>query len=314
MGINPDEYSLDTYVYLVYCEIGSQKKWVRDAVSPNVFFKNYDALILSLESLMKYARDYVYTPPTPYDEWTHYKAEYPDLLNTFLMQSWESVIGKASGLKTEAAKRNRIASFFRDIEKYSDRLTKGAIELLDRLRSTPLSFDNLPKKPKKLPVFNSESEQNLLHSYHNADGYVNKHYALLRLIGFYYKYREVSQDYLDMCIYYCKQDIKLIPLAEKEYVDDRLESSQRYDLLTDTQKRDIISHGLISYDTAFIRLAIIYEKSKEYEKAISVCYDGLKTTKNQFEKEEFKNRIERYQTKLENGHKNAQPTMKLAGR
>ena len=94
-----------------------------------------------------------------------------------------------------------------------------------------------------------------------------------------------------MCIDFCKKDIKLLPLAEKEYVD-RLLKNQDF---PDSKRRDIISRGLVSYDTAFKRLAIIYEKSGDYDKAISICYDGLRISKNLYEKEDFKKRIDRYQ-------------------
>ena len=295
MEIDPNKYSLDNYVYLVYCEIGSYKKWIRDSIDPAVFFKNYDELMSSFKALLENALDYVYYEPNPYKDMQDYIAKYSENLCLFIRRAWDSTISKASLLKTDSAKKKRIDSFFCEIEKYNERLTDEARALLQDLRDTPLNYGNLPKKAKKLPVFDLEAEKALRLNFHNADDYVAKHFALIGLAEFYYKYRDVSNEYLEMCIDFCKKDIKLLPLAEKEYVD-RLLKNQDF---PDSKRRDIISRGLVSYDTAFKRLAIIYEKSGDYDKAISICYDGLRISKNLYEKEDFKKRIDRYQAKLD---------------
>lgn len=112
-----------------------------------------------------------------------------------------------------------------------------------------------------------------------ADKMVEKDSVFLYspLIKELYKKRNEDDKYIDLCIKYCKKDIEL-------YID-KLRHMYPY-----KDKNTRIP--------AFQRLAIIYEKRKEYEKAIRVCKKAIKYNMREKNKDNFEDRLERLQSKL----------------
>ena len=79
-----------------------------------------------------------------------------------------------------------------------------------------------------------------------------QHFASIDLQQFYYKYRDLGQEYLDKCIFYCSDDINRLPEIQAAY---RNANGTAFD-------------GRIP---AYERLAIIYEKQKDFINAIDIC-------------------------------------------
>ncbi len=60
-----------------------------------------------------------------------------------------------------------------------------------------------------MPVFNVEEEQDLLDALEKAkNDFVQRHFIYISLQDFYYKYRDLDEKYLALCIDYCMKDIQ----------------------------------------------------------------------------------------------------------
>ncbi len=103
----------------------------------------------------------------------------------------------------------------------------------------------------------------------------NEHFMYNSLIISYYKQRNNRDDAIEKCIEYCKKDI--------EIVDEFLES-------WDGEPPRIPS---------FKRLAIIYKKQKEYEKAIDVCDKAIERGLSDKTKTGFEGRRQRLLNKID---------------
>jgi hypothetical protein len=58
-----------------------------------------------------------------------------------------------------------------------------------------------PQKPIRVFSFDNEKEKELISEYRNAkDNAMAKHFVLIRLQDFYYKYRDIDSIYLEKCI------------------------------------------------------------------------------------------------------------------
>lgn len=106
---------------------------------------------------------------------------------------------------------------------------------------------------------------------------IDHHFELNSKIKDSYKKRKKDKKYIDECIKYCKEDIELY----------------------ETKLRHMsFFKGKNTRIPAFQRLAIIYEKRKEYEKAIKVCEKAIKFDMREKNKDNFKDRLERIKSKL----------------
>ena len=135
------------------------------------------------------------------------------------------------------------------------------------------------KRKKELPTFDQKKEEELLQQYNDIDGnIISKHFALIALQKFYYKYREVNGVYLNKCIDYCYEDIQLLPQLQSQYIE---EEKKRILMLSSLYSKQELEEKLSAIHAfqgdipAFKRLAIIYEKSKNYSKAINICNQAI---------------------------------------
>lgn len=108
---------------------------------------------------------------------------------------------------------------------------------------------------------------------------IHRHLTYNALIELYYGLRDEKKDAIENCIFYCKEDIKHL---------------QKRDVL-DTFKEE---WGGLPMCPSFIRLAIIYEKNGEYEKAIETCNSALKLGLEDDTKSGFSGRIKRLKKKI----------------
>jgi len=130
---------------------------------------------------------------------------------------------------------------------------------------------------------------------------LDKHFALIALQDFYYKYRDLDGKYLQTCIAYCKEDIALLPQVQIQYKREEKENIQK--LATVYSKKEIAERladvkNFNSNIPAFKRLAVIYEKHKDYSIAIGICdqaiayYNGIGCSSVAIEFAERKSKLE----------------------
>ena len=123
--------------------------------------------------------------------------------------------------------------------------------------STPESAKKTHATEKKPLIFDQAKETELIDRYiHLPPNSLDQHFACIDIQNFYYSYRDLGPVFLDRCITYCLDDISRLPDIQAAY------------------RKDPRNAHLGVFDgriPAYERLAIIYEKQKEFEKAIDVC-------------------------------------------
>ncbi|MFC4661693.1 tetratricopeptide repeat protein [Oceanobacillus aidingensis] len=187
--------------------------------------------------------------------------------------------------------------YFRDISKLMESDPSQAIEKLER-------YEN---NSKKYPV--------------------NLHYAYNEMIKIYYKRRD-DEFFLNKCIEICKKDIELYPLFKENYIDSELKKLRQaisvYEEMESDMGLDMTSRIAETKEEiknfvypdffipSFSKLAIIYEKQKEYEKAIEVSKLGLEYGLSDGTQGGFEGRIDRLKKKLKNPPKPVKPPSDIA--
>ncbi len=150
-------------------------------------------------------------------------------------------------------------------------------KIAEMRKAGSLKEEKTVKPPKELPVFNAKEEQDLLNALGNVENdLVQRHFLYISLQDFYYKYRDLNDKYLSLCIDYCMKDIQSLNEMESQYIHREISREKEYakmigNQFTKLDEKKIISTGFIGRIPAFSRLAIIFEKQKKYEKAIEIC-------------------------------------------
>ncbi len=158
------------------------------------------------------------------------------------------------------------------------------------------------KQPKELPVFNEKEEKNLLDALAQIKGdLVQRHFVYISIQDFYYKYRDLDEKYLLLCIEYCMKDIQILNEMEAQYIQSEISREKEYakvmgNQFTKHEEEKIRDTGFIGRIPAFSRLAIIFEKQKKYEKVIEVCDIAISFN---HEAEEYKQRKDKIIKKME---------------
>jgi hypothetical protein len=133
------------------------------------------------------------------------------------------------------------------------------------------------KKKTVVEIFDETQEKDFLRTlkeYSNQP--VRRHFCYLEIQDFYYKYRDLDKKYLDKCIEYCWLDINSLDELQKGYVQEELSRINQLSQYLESgdmssEINSIKKDGFIGNIPAFSRLAIIFEKQKEFEKAMNVC-------------------------------------------
>ncbi|ERN51288.1 TerB N-terminal domain-containing protein [Alkalihalophilus marmarensis] len=153
-------------------------------------------------------------------------------------------------------------------------------------------------KPKKKLQFNSSEERRLLgelKKYYNRP--IDRHFTLIQLQDFYYKYRELDDKYLQECIKYCYADIDTLEELNKAYIKNEIDRVKKIADLKPEKEVEIeiseIKQKQFYYNIpAFKRLAIIYEKSSQFDYAIDICKQAVKYySERGVDTEEFEKRM-----------------------
>ncbi|MBC8146524.1 MAG: hypothetical protein H8E98_00895, partial [Bacteroidetes bacterium] len=140
-----------------------------------------------------------------------------------------------------------------------------------------LKEEQIEKPKKELPVFKENEEKDLINTLNNAkNDLVQRHFVYISLQDFYYKYRDLNEKYILLCIDYCMKDIESLKDMENQYVSNEINRAREYakimgEQFTKQEEEKTKETGFIGRIPAFSRLSIIYEKQKKYEKAIKIC-------------------------------------------
>ena len=286
---------------------------------------------LIAEEVMRMAKSFEFTK-------NNYIKNYPELfiraLTTVIRQKyngnsipWSELLTEVDFDKLESevtpifanvSIRNReikipsILSSFKLRKKLYDLLDTAHEEVKKQLADMKKAGETIPSaskatekdKKKEILSFDNVLEKELLKTFKTAkENSLDQHFASISLQDFYYKYRSVDQIYLEKCIEYCKDDISRLPEIQKVYVEEEKKKIASHTWLTPQEVKKQISEITIFRGNipAFKRLAIIYEKEKDYEKAIDICNQAISyynATDVPSQVEEFAERRQKLVSKL----------------
>ncbi|MGN0106208.1 MAG: tetratricopeptide repeat protein [Hominilimicola sp.] len=288
---------------------GTCKRWIRDAVKPDVFFTNYEELMTILENLIDFEGYFPFYKPTPSEMYRDYKENKERYVNEFIDRWYPYMYSQLSKLKTEKAQYDKAVKLRTELEKYEKHFSAKNIEYLNTKRNSESAYVS----PKKQLVFDSAQEKNLLNDLNRCKKYIDKHFAYIALQDFYYKYREDSV-YLNKCIKYCLEDISILSNMNAEYKADEIkEHGFASQLSGDSSYIDgIKKYGFSAPIPAYKRLCIIYEKQKDYTTALKYCNEAIdyyKAHNVTSQIDEFVNRKEKLSSKI-SGKSSVQHTTK----
>lgn len=136
---------------------------------------------------------------------------------------------------------------------------------------------------------------------------IDLHFTYNHLIDLCYKRRDEGPEWLERCIKYCLEDIKIFPEFKKEYLEEEKARMLKLANSPFTNKKErkkyLKEAEAVTFNLrvpSFQRLAIIYEKQGKYEEAIEVCQLALNYGLQDSTKGGFENRIERLKKNIAN--------------
>lgn len=181
------------------------------------------------------------------------------------------------------------------------------VQLTQMRKAGTAPVETKPKIEKKVikPIkFDTVQEHQLLEDLNkNRRHIMDMHFSYIALQDFYYKYRDLDEKYLKKCIEYCVEDIAMLPDIQKCY---RLEEIEHIQALTSFYGKKETAEKLKAIGPfngripAFSRLAIIYEKRKNFTEAMTICdqaieyYNSIDMSSSALE---FKKRREKLEVK-----------------
>ena len=176
-----------------------------------------------------------------------------------------------------------VAESFKFKKEMNELLTVTHNEVKSRLaemrkKGDPLSKPEVKSKPLEIKMFDRGEETKLLADLNSALNAYEKHFALIPLQNFYYKYRDIDHLCLEKCIEYCLEDIESLDEMQVSYQEiNRNSILRRLNDFPELYTKERANKMLSEIDSfngdipAFKRLSIIYEKGKKYQKSIDIC-------------------------------------------
>lgn len=147
-----------------------------------------------------------------------------------------------------------------------------------RKQGTPVAEKEKPAakaKVKEVLTFDAAREAELLADFNKQkNDPVNQHFTSIQLQDLYYKFRDLDPKYLEQCIHYCEDDISKLNILQDAY---KKQEEERIKKLRSIYSKAEIEEQISQITTfegripAFQRLAIIHEKTKNYQEAITIC-------------------------------------------
>ena len=180
---------------------------------------------------------------------------------------------------------------FYDLLEETHDTVKVELAELRKKGKAPASKKKKKAENKTILTFDKTEERNLLNELKNAkNNILDRHFVYISLQNFYYKYRAIDNKYVDECIKYCKEDINSLDELQEEYINSELNDLKRLSsFYEEDELNERVSEAREGFQgriPAFERLAIIYEKKKQYNKALEICdtaieyYGKLNMNKN----------------------------------
>lgn len=291
--------TLEEKVYLLFCALGSAKRFLSDCTTPAKFFDNYATALKCLRELVeieKQNRDLFYEPyPSEQLSYLQNSENYVSYVNHFIERHWYKVLNEARRLKTDQARHRKIESFQTNLAPFSSQIPIASQELINTLSSARLNINDLPRAPQVQLRFDAEQERTLIAALQQHTKSVDRHYCYNDLIDFYYKYRKDYPQAVFKCIKYCVADIESLPSVESEYIAERISAIQRL-YRNDIQKQrkfieDAMERGFTANLPAFDRITMLYLHLKDYDSAIYYCKAAIANRQDYNQK--YTKRIER---------------------
>lgn len=170
----------------------------------------------------------------------------------------------------------KIKKTFYDLLEETHETVKVDLEELRKKGQAPTPKKKKKTKKKTILTFDKKEERKLLDELESTkNNVIDRHFTYIKLHNFYYKFRKLDTKYLDETIKYCKEDIESLDELQKAYIVSELNSLKKMDHLyekNDYNERILeIEQGFQGSIPAFERLAIIYEKKKQYTQAVEIC-------------------------------------------
>lgn len=248
--------SVDNQVYLIYCEIGNRKHCIQTCTSPKIFYKNYDELLDFFRQLTEWESSYPFHDPLPHKELQYYKMSVSEFEQKFIYRSWESCLNRASTRKTTSARLKVIQQYFSEMEQFRSRFTSEAASVFDGLKTEPINLVTIKSREPPPPPFDFDRERFLKSSVEDCRTAMELYYAFLQLLLFYYRYRNLDDQYIEFCIKLCRVDIALLPKVDLEF-------------------REGYGRPFIANLPAFDKLYAIYYRKKDYLAALRISQEHL---------------------------------------
>lgn len=193
----------------------------------------------------------------------------------------------------------KIKKTFYDILEETHEMVKITLAELRKKGDAPNPKKKTKAKTNIILAFDEQKEKILLEELRvNLNSPLNRHFSYIELQNFYYRFRDLDDKYILECIKYCEKDIQTLDELQKAYIANELKNLERlisvYEIKEFEKRKKEVQNGFNGNIPAFKRLAIIYEKDKEYDKAVETCDMAIKYYSNwsmdisEFEDRKFK--------------------------
>lgn len=157
-----NDLNINNRVYLIYCDIGNYKRWIKESTNIKVFFNSLDNLKSSLNELKNIKYDYY--EPTPDKELNELYKNEQKYIQEFLNRLWLKTISETTDLKTQKGKENKIKMFYDNIEQYKNRFSKETIKLIEDAKKDKLNYSLMKSSKAEKDLLFLKQTENILKS------------------------------------------------------------------------------------------------------------------------------------------------------
>lgn len=179
----------------------------------------------------------------------------------------------------------KIKKTFNDILVETHEMVKNKLAELRKIGDVPNPKNKSKPKSNIILAFDEQKEKILLKELRgNFNSPLDRHFSYIELQNFYYRFRDLDDKYILECIKYCEKDIQTLDELQKSYITDELKNLEKligiYEPKEFEKRKEEVENGFNGNIPAFKRLAIIFEKDMEYDKAIEICDMAIKYYSN----------------------------------
>lgn len=263
---------LSFFIDRLYETRGNARHWIEDSTSPEVFSRNLQEYESTLKKLVSLEPFYDFYSPTPSEELQQYYSEMEQLQSSFLGRWWSATSRNVGKLKTIESRKENLNQSFKELEKYKLQMAGTVLAEMEHLKSIPPEQVQCPP-PKELRPFGPEDaaeEKEIVSEYNCAGRETSRHFARIRLIDLYYKFRHI-EEYREKCIAVCKEDIANLPLLDAE---EQLRQKQLAES-SGIPEKESENRGFVGRISAFEKMIMICQNSKNYSEALKYCNMAL---------------------------------------